>query len=287
MNDAIQVINLVKCYGSTTVLKKVSFSVKHNEIFAILGANGAGKTTTLECIEGLRAYDQGEIHVSGRFGVQLQSSSLIPHMKVQEALALFAKWQHAEINPEYLVRVSVESLMDKQYAQLSTGQKRRLHLALAMLGDPDIIFLDEPTAGLDITGRASMHAEIKALKKRGKTIILASHDMSEVEELCDRIAVLKNGEIAFLGTAEQMTETKQSLQLLMVRFSSQLQLDDNLIAKKVKQEKEYYLFPTADLEATIADILLLCKIQNITLLDIKVTHAGLEQRFLELIKEEA
>ncbi|MCM1539395.1 MAG: ABC transporter ATP-binding protein [bacterium] len=211
MENAIRVEQLRKSYGKRVVLKDVSFRVRQGECFALLGGNGAGKTTTLECMEGLKRYDGGNIIVNGKAGIQLQSAALPEYIKAAEALRLFAKWNHQAFHPHSRGFLSgqddalgIGAFAQKQYYQLSTGQKRRLHLALALLSDPDIIFLDEPTAGLDVEGRIALHEQIRQLKKKGKTLILASHDMAEVESLCDRIAILRDGNIAFVGTVEEL-----------------------------------------------------------------------------------
>ena len=205
MDNIIEVYDLKKSYGTVAVLKDINLTVHKGEIFALLGVNGAGKTTTLECIEGLRAYDDGNITVNGKIGIQLQSSALQAYIKPMEAVKLFAKWNKTAPDNEMLQTLGIPELAKKKYSALSTGQKRRLHLALALIGNPDIIFLDEPTAGLDVEGRVSLHEQIRTLKSQGKTIILASHDMAEVEDLCDRIAVLKDGKIAFVGTVDEFT----------------------------------------------------------------------------------
>ena len=205
MADALQVKGLKKSYGNIPVLKGIDFSVQQGEIFALLGGNGAGKTTALECIEGLRACDDGEITINGKIGIQLQSSSLQAYIRPLEAVNLFSKWNKTQPNSEMLRSLGIYEISKKRYADLSTGQKRRLHLALALIGNPDIVFLDEPTAGLDVEARHALHEQVKELKKQGKTIILASHDMAEVETLCDRIAILKDGKIAFLGTIGELT----------------------------------------------------------------------------------
>ena len=206
MKDAIQVRELKKSYSSHIVLRGLDFQIEKGEVFALLGVNGAGKTTTLECIEGLKKYDSGTITVNGKMGIQLQSSSLPANIKPMEAVKLFAKWNNTKIDYAMLDALGIKEIEKKQYIQLSTGQKRRLHLALALIGDPDIVFLDEPTAGLDVEGRLSLHEQIRNLKSRGKTIVLASHDMAEVETLCDRIAILNSGNIVFCGTASELTE---------------------------------------------------------------------------------
>lgn len=286
MNDAIQVRNLQKSYGSKKVLRDLTFDVNCGEIFALLGINGAGKTTTLECIEGLRQYDGGTIAVNGRCGVQLQSSSLPGTMKAAEALTLFSKWQKTKVDDTYLERLGVQSFIHKQYAQLSTGQKRRLHLALALLGNPDIIILDEPTAGLDVEGRVAIHREILKLKEQGKTIILASHDMAEVEELCDRIGILKKGILAFLGTPSKLTEAEKTLFLLKVRFTSPVEFAENSVLKVGCGDDGYCTFRTENLEDTLAFIIENVKAQGSAMSDIHVERAGIEERFLEIAKEE-
>lgn len=150
MTEAIKIKNLKKHYGSHLVLKGLNFCVQQGEIFALLGVNGAGKTTCMECLEGLRKPDSGEITINGKMGIQLQSSSLSAHLKPLEAVKLFAKWNKTPIDNTMLDALGIYELAKKRYYQLSTGQKRRLHLALALTRNPDILFLDEPTAGLDI-----------------------------------------------------------------------------------------------------------------------------------------
>lgn len=203
MDNIIEIKDLRKSYGNLAVLKGINLSVRRGEILALLGVNGAGKTTTLECIEGLRSYDGGTITVNGKIGIQLQSSALQAHIKPMEAVQLFAKWNGTVPNAEMLKSLKIPELSKKKYADLSTGQKRRLHLALALIGNPDIVILDEPTAGLDVEGRVKLHERIRTLKREGKTVLLSSHDMAEVEDLCDRIAVLKDGTIVFAGTVEE------------------------------------------------------------------------------------
>ena len=166
MKEAIQVNELRKSYGDHAVLKGLTFHVAKGEVFALLGVNGAGKTTALECMEGLRKYDGGSVVADGRMGIQLQSASLPSHIRPMEAVRLFAKWNRVEADRSMLASLGIQELAKKQYADLSTGQKRRLHLALALISDPDIIFLDEPTAGLDVEGRSSLHDQIRKLKAR-------------------------------------------------------------------------------------------------------------------------
>lgn len=174
MSYAIEITDLKKKYGNHEVLKGINFCVEHGEVFGILGINGAGKTTILECIEGFRKYHSGNIKISGNIGIQLQSASLPAYMKVSEVIQLFSKWKRAEIDNSLLMALGVTDLQKKLYTELSAGQKRRLHLALALIGKPDILFLDEPTTELDVEGRISLHNEIRKLNQNGTTIILSS-----------------------------------------------------------------------------------------------------------------
>ena len=267
MKYAIEVRGLEKKYGSKMVLKGLDLQIEKGEIFALLGVNGAGKTTTLECIEGLRKYDGGSIVVNGKMGIQLQSSSLPAHIKPMEAIKLFAKWNQTKIDDNMLKALNIKEIEKSQYLQLSTGQKRRLHLALALISNPDIIFLDEPTAGLDVEGRLSLHEQIRKLKSLGKTIVLASHDMAEVEALCDRIAILNSGKIVFCGTPSELTDKVGR------RYYIHL---------KTRNREES--FETDTIEDTLISLLEECKQKHIQVLDIKVDRGTLEQHFIEMAR---
>ncbi len=270
MSRAIQVNGLRKSYGSHIVLKGLDFQIEKGEVFSLLGVNGAGKTTSLECIEGLKKYDSGTIMVNGKMGIQLQSSSLPAHIKPMEAVKLFAKWNRAKIDCSMLDALGIKEIEKKQYTRLSTGQKRRLHLALALIGDPDIVFLDEPTAGLDVEGRLSLHEQIRKLRSQGKTIVLASHDMAEVEALCDRIAILNRGTIAFCGTASELTDR---------------------VGKKyfihIKTQQGDSTFETDNVEDALIRVLGDLQQKGIPVLDIKVDRGTLEQHFMEMTRREA
>lgn len=202
-------------------------------------------------------------------GIQLQSSSLPAHIKPMEAIKLFAKWNRTKIDYAMLNGLGIKEIEKKQYIQLSTGQKRRLHLALALINNPDIIFLDEPTAGLDVEGRLSLHEQIQRLKSNGKTIVLASHDMAEVETLCDRIAILNNGKIVFCGTASELT---------------------NKVGRKyfihIKTQQGNSTFETDNIEDTLISLLGELKKKKICVLDIKVDRGTLEQHFMEMARRE-
>ncbi|MBU9727321.1 ABC transporter ATP-binding protein [Diplocloster modestus] len=267
MSYAIQVDGLKKSYGEHMVLNGLNFHVEQGEIFALLGVNGAGKTTALEIIENLRKYDEGRIAVNGRVGIQLQSASLPDHIKPMEAVRLFAKWNRAQIDPSMLAALGINELAKKQYTELSTGQKRRLHLALSLISDPDIVFLDEPTAGLDVEGRVSLHDQIRKLKAQGKTIVLASHDMAEVENLCDRIAILNDGAIVFMGTVMELT----------ARVGRHYKLH-------IETEQGEACFEADNIGDTMLTLLEEYKRKGVEVLDIKIDRGTLEQHFIDIAR---
>ncbi len=265
MRPAVEIHGLKKNYGSHQVLKGIDLQIESGEIFSLLGVNGAGKTTTLECVEGLRKYDGGTIAVNGKMGIQLQSSSLPAHIKPMEAVKLFSKWNRVKPDQAMLDALGIKDIAKRQYVQLSTGQKRRLHLALALIGDPDIIFLDEPTAGLDVEGRLALHSYILNLKTKGKTIVLASHDMAEVETLCDRIAILNDGRVAFCGTPEELTDKIGEKYFI-----------------HIKTRRGSETLETGNIEDTLLSVLGELKRQGVKVLDIKVDRGTLEQHFIEM-----
>lgn len=267
MTDALQVKELRKSYGKKEVLKGIDLCIRKGDIFALLGVNGAGKTTALECIEGLRKYDSGSIAVHGRMGIQLQSASLPAHIKGMEAVRLFAKWNRVSVDTSMLAAFGANDLADKQYQQMSTGQKRRLHLALALISDPDIVFLDEPTAGLDIEGRISLHKYIRTLKARGKTILLASHDMAEVENLCDNIAILRDGRIAFAGTVDELIKTVGKHYNICIKTSRGTEN-----------------FEADDIGESLISILKEFQEKKMDIQDIQVNRGSLEQHFVRIAR---
>lgn len=267
MNDAITISDLKKSYGNHVVLNGLDFYIQQGEIFALLGVNGAGKTTSLECIEGLRKYDSGSITINGRMGIQLQSASLPEHLKALETVRLFAKWNKTTLDQAMLDALGIYEFTKKQYHQLSEGQKRRLHLALALIRNPDILFLDEPTAGLDVEGRLSLHEQIRQLKAIGKTIVLASHDMAEVENLCDRIAILSGGKIAFIGTVEQLNEAVGK------HYNITIQTE-------IRTEQ----YESDHIGETLLSLLMQYKEKGETILDIRIDRGSLEQHFMKIAK---
>lgn len=284
MNSKVKVSNLQKKYNNNTVLKGISFDVDDGTIFALLGTNGSGKTSTLECMEGILKHSSDQIYINGKIGVQLQSSSLPEGIKAIEALKLFAMWNSTILDIGLIDRLGLTGILKKQYKEMSTGQKRRLHLALAMTGDPDVIFLDEPTVGLDVEGRVALHEEIKRLKNHGKTIIIASHDMAEVETLCDKLAILKDGEIAFLGTVDELKSNVKNIYTIKLNLSSQIILDECLTCCYKGKIQDYYIFESNEVGDGLLELLTIIKNQNIDVYDIKIEHSSLEECFIDIAR---
>jgi ABC-2 type transport system ATP-binding protein len=211
---------LIKRYGALVAVDEVSFSVESGEIFGMLGPNGAGKTTVMEMLEGLRTPDGGSATVLGadvvrearaikaRIGVQLQATALPPLTKVREAIDLFAALYPSSRPTEDLIReFDLEEKADTYASDLSGGQMQRLSIALALVNDPDVVFLDEPTTGLDPQARLNIWDVIEGIRARGKTVVLTSHYMEEAERLCARVAVIDHGRIVALDTpAKLITE---------------------------------------------------------------------------------
>ncbi len=213
MDTIVQVEGLRKVYGATVAVEEVSFEVREGEIFGMVGPNGAGKTTTIECLEGLRKPDAGRVRVLGldpqrdgralrkRTGMQLQQSNLPERMRVWEALDLYASFYPQAVDwNELLLQLGLEEKRNAPFAKLSGGQKQRLFIALALLLDPQLIFLDELTTGLDPQARHAIWDLVRAVRARGKTVVLTTHFMEEAERLCDRVAILDRGRIVALDT---------------------------------------------------------------------------------------
>jgi ABC-2 type transport system ATP-binding protein len=197
----------------------ISFNIQPGEVFGMVGPNGAGKTTTIECIEGLRQSDQGQIRVLGmdpradgyrlreQIGVQFQSAALPDRIKVWEALDLFASfYQHSVDYKQLLVKMGLEEKRNAFISKLSGGQKQRVFIALAMINDPQILFLDELTTGLDPQSRRAMWDQIQKIQAQGKTIFLTTHFMEEAERLCDRVAIVDHGRIVALDTPQRLVD---------------------------------------------------------------------------------
>ena len=213
----VEVRELRKAYGPIVAVDGISFSVAENEVFGLVGPNGAGKTTTIECLEGLRNRDAGDVSVLGldpgdagadlrrRIGVQLQESSLFDRIRVQEALDLFASFYPQSIDWRPLVaQLGLGERLKAPFVKLSGGQKQRLFIALALVNDPELVFLDELSTGLDPQARRTMWDLVRSLRDKGKTVFLSTHFMEEAERLCDRVAIMDHGKIVALDTPENL-----------------------------------------------------------------------------------
>ena len=213
----IEVEHLVKHYGPIKAVNDISFQVKPGETFGMLGPNGAGKTTTVEIIEGLRSADSGRVSVLGldiakvparikqRIGIQLQAPSLLPLVTVQEILDLFAGfYEHSLPVDDVLELLALKDSRKVLVKNLSGGQQQRLSVAMALINDPDIAFLDEPTTGLDPQARRGLWSVIEDMRSRGKTIFLTTHYMEEAERLCDRVAIIDHGQIIAMGSPREL-----------------------------------------------------------------------------------
>jgi ABC-2 type transport system ATP-binding protein len=217
MDSIVKVEGLRKTYGTTIAVDEISFEVNQEEIFGMVGPNGAGKTTTIECLEGLRKPDRGQVTVLGvdpqheshflhiHAGMQLQQSNLPERMKVWEALDLYSSFYRNSANwEELLVQLGLEEKRNTPFAKLSGGQKQRLFIALALLPDPQLIFLDELTTGLDPQARHAIWELVREVRTKGKTILLTTHYMEEAEQLCDRVAILDHGRIVAMDTPAEL-----------------------------------------------------------------------------------
>ncbi len=216
-DDILQVRGLRKRYGDLVAVDGISFAVRSQEIFGILGPNGAGKTTTLECIETLRPFDEGEALVGGIdvrsrpqevksiIGVQLQASSFFDKLSLGELLVLFGELYGRRVDPLLLLdEVELREKSGAQVRELSGGQMQRFSIAAALVNEPRVLFLDEPTTGLDPQARRHLWGVIKRIRKEGKTIVLTTHYMDEAEELCDRVAIMDHGKVIALDPPQQL-----------------------------------------------------------------------------------
>lgn len=293
----IEVRDFTKSYNEFIAVNSISFRVNQGEIFGLLGPNGAGKTSTLECLEGLRSPSAGTLLVAGHnptknhrdlrnlIGVQLQSCGLPESITPDEAMKFFCAYHQIQPRMDLLERFDLSGKRKTQFVDLSAGQQRRLILALAIAHDPEILFLDEPTAGLDVASRVELHTLMQELRAKGTTIILATHDMAEAEELSDRVAILLNGQIATIGTPMEITATGSGLTKISVRSENAClinQATDFPAVSKSLTKDEYSIYFSTNIGSTVSSIIAFIDSHADTLIDLRVERPSLEERFLEI-----
>src|SRR6266487_846460 len=297
-DTAIVVENFTKSYGLNRVVDELQFTVLRGEIFALLGPNGAGKTTTIETLEGYRKPDNGRVRVLGldpiresqklkpQIGVMLQQDGLYPGLTAREVLHLFAGYYRQPQNIDSLLeRVGLNTANKTRCRRLSGGQKRRLALAVALVGNPIMVFLDEPTSGMDPQARLATWEIIRELKHNGATILLTTHLMDEAERLADRVAIIDHVRLIALDTPAQMTGVQNAT---IVRFVAPPGLDCTKLAAlpSANRAEEIrpgsYLIETETVPALLAELTAWLRDNNITLSELRVGHGSLEELFLRL-----
>ena len=292
MNNIIEIKNLKKYYGDTKAVDGISFKVKKGEVFAFLGPNGAGKTTTLEIIEGLRKKDEGKIiyfekydspqdfYIKERIGVQLQNSAFFDNLTVLETLKMFEGLYKTSININELIeRMSLVEKKNAKIKELSGGQKQRLAIAVALVNDPEIIFLDEPTTGLDPQARRMIWDTIVDLKSSGKTIVLTTHYMEEAEYLADSVHIIDHGKIIARGTVDEMIKSLNKESVIVFKTSDAKIFEENFDIVVFDEKIE---IKADNIEKTLFDIMNFAKNNNVELDDIVIRKPNLEDVFLNL-----
>ena len=294
----IRVRDLRKHYGDVRAVDGVEFEVGRGEIFGLLGPNGAGKTTTVEMLEGLRQPDGGEIQVLGidvarhpnalkeRIGVALQTAQLYPKLTVVEVLDLFRSFYRRSLPSDQLIDfLDLGERRTAQTHELSGGQRQRLAVALSLVNDPELIFLDEPTTGLDPAARRSLWELVQRLKSQGKTILLTTHYMEEAEVLCDRLAIMDHGKILEMGTVNELVG--QHFTERTIHFTDIPGLADDRLAalaavSSMKRDDGEVLLYTRDVPATIGALLEATDAIGAEAENLSVRRATLEDVFLDL-----
>lgn len=289
---------LTKRYGDVEALHGVSFDIKKGEVFGLLGPNGAGKTTTIEILEGLRQPDGGSVQVCGfdptresaqlkqKIGAQLQPTVLPDKIRVEEALQLFASFYWKSVSTKMLLEQF--GLTDKRQAffeTLSGGQKQRLALALALVNDPELVLLDEPTVGLDAQLRRDIHTLIGKLREEGRTVLLTTHYIEEAEKLCDRVAIIDHGRVVALGTPRDLVRASGQgtrLEVRLARSAPVEQLKGLEAVLDCREADGIYLLHAQPAAQAIAALIRYLEAQNNTLLDLHIAQPSLEDVFVEM-----
>ncbi len=296
---ALSLRALKKRYGDVIAVDGIDLEVRAGECFGLLGPNGAGKTTTIEICEGLTAPDSGEVELLGRrwsdherelrerLGIQLQDTQLSEKLTVRETLNLFRSfYRQSRPVDEVIAMVQLEEKRDARVGTLSGGQKQRLALACALVGDPELLFLDEPTAGMDPRARADTWQLVRELRERGATVVLTTHYMDEAEHLCDRVAILDRGSIVAAGTPVEVTSNVTEPTL---RFTTAKPLDTGrlgrILDREVRSSGSEYLVSGTPSPAIIAAVTSWLAEEGAQLTELRTGHASLEEVFLRLTEE--
>jgi ABC-2 type transport system ATP-binding protein len=296
--SVIRVRGLVKRYGDVRAVDGIDFDVAAGEVFGLLGPNGAGKTTTVEILEGLRAPDAGQAIVLGvdvaegadslkpRIGVSLQTAALYPKLTVVEVIDLFRSF-YATSRPtdELIELLELGERRNARTKELSGGQRQRLAVALALVNDPELIFLDEPTTGLDPAARRALWDLIRDLKAKGRSVLLTTHYMEEAEILCDRLAIMDHGKILEMGTVDELISKR--FKERAVRFDRIESIGDEALAvlpavTSVKHDDDAVLLYSTDVAATVGALLALTEAHGVEPQNLGIRRATLEDVFLEL-----
>ncbi|MGX5212494.1 ATP-binding cassette domain-containing protein [Streptomyces violaceus] len=299
--SVIEVTDLRKAYAGRPAVDGVSFAVEEGEIFGVLGPNGAGKTTTVECVEGLRVPDSGRVRVTGLdpvadhervaqvLGAQLQESRLQPKLTVREALELYAAFYPRPVDWRPLAeRLGLQEKLTTRFAKLSGGQKQRLFIALALIGDPRVVVLDELTTGLDPRARRDTWELIEDIRANGVTVLLVTHFMEEAQRLCDRIAVIDKGRVAALDTPSGLI--RRSAGATVISFTPSTPLDEgelDTLPALVALENKDGRITLSGTDDTVNAVLSLLARHRITAHQLRVTDATLDDAFLDLTEASA
>lgn len=296
--DVIEVADLVKRYATTTAVAGISFTVRRGEVFGILGPNGAGKTTTLEMIEGLRNPTSGSIHIDGlnvatqanavkhRIGVQPQASTFFDGLTLRETLILFASFYDRTVDPDALLAdVQLQEKATSKVNELSGGQKQRFSIAVGLVNEPVVLFLDEPTTGLDPQARRNLWDLVRQVNARGTTVVLTTHYMDEAEVLCDRIAVMDHGIIVALDTTANLLAAHGGD--ATIEFTSDRQVDETLLAglrevRSVRHEDGTHFVATAQPRHTLDDLFGAGRTHGFAIGSLTLKRPSLEDVFLNL-----
>jgi ABC-2 type transport system ATP-binding protein len=300
VDHPIQVEALCKTYGSFPAVKGIDFEVRAGEVFGLLGPNGAGKTTTVEILEGLRTRTGGRVSVLGcdpevetrrlkdRVGVCLQSTNLQEKLKVREAMELFGAFYTRTVDGDQLLhRLQLWEKRDTQYAKLSGGQKQRLALALALLNDPQVLFLDEPSAGLDPQARLEIHGLVLDLRREQRTILMTTHYIEEAEKLCDRVAIVDEGRIVAMGTPREIQQKALAHATIEIELAAplgDLPLPGWPEADQitVDQARMKIAVTTPRPARIVVDMVKWLDEKGVELADIRIKRPSLEDAFIEL-----